>query len=452
VIGVGCSDDGGGLEEGSIRLEPADDQAPDPFVDQDLVVDDPTGQVLEPGAVVAEAAPPELTERVATGLSGQVTSGSQAGLYGGSQSAAICDVAGQIEFLTDPANEDRARAWAEVQGIGVDDIPELLGELTPVQLRYDTRVTNHGFVDGEAQPYQSILQAGTAILVDRQGVPRSRCSCGNPVTEPEPLEGEADDAEAFDLDNLAANPGDAWDGLDPAEVVTVEAGDELEVVVVTDPQTGQHVERLPGVTYTLEQLQAALPTQDELHQPYENVDTCPAGTSPEEIEMSAGRCEGPEGAAGFASLTAHSQGPEETWGTGNLLDIDPVIWTDAQARDRWLDEIRADRERFQGQFDHPALEPGDPGFEAEGADYQAGLRGDGTVEELELDGWQGDIAVATYRLVNPEGETSAPISDAKVLLARGNVTLSIVFTRPDDDRAAARETAEQYATQVIESL
>jgi hypothetical protein len=45
-------------------------------------------------------------------------------------------------------------------------------------------VTNHSFVDGRAVAFQSILQAGTAVLVDQDGVPVARCRCGNPLLKP----------------------------------------------------------------------------------------------------------------------------------------------------------------------------------------------------------------------------------------------------------------------------
>ena len=53
-----------------------------------------------------------------------------------------------------------------------------------MQLRADTRVTNHGFVDGHATALQSVLQAGTAVLVDDHGRPRVKCGCGNPLLDP----------------------------------------------------------------------------------------------------------------------------------------------------------------------------------------------------------------------------------------------------------------------------
>ena len=95
-----------------------------------------------------------------------------------------------------------------------------MDSLTAVRLRFDTRVTNHGFRDGGANPFQSLLQAGTAVLVDDQGVPRVKCNCGNPLLAPEGGEG----TEGGSIEDVAQNPGDAWEGLDPAEVVTVEGG------------------------------------------------------------------------------------------------------------------------------------------------------------------------------------------------------------------------------------
>lgn len=95
---------------------------------------------------------------------------------------AACDPAKMIAFLR--ANPDKAAAWAGVQGITVSDISAFVTDLTPVLLRSDVAVTNHGFADGAATPRHSVLQAGTAVLVDRSGVPRARCMCGNPLTPP----------------------------------------------------------------------------------------------------------------------------------------------------------------------------------------------------------------------------------------------------------------------------
>ncbi|HEY8526673.1 MAG TPA: DUF6777 domain-containing protein [Acidimicrobiales bacterium] len=244
LAACGGDDDGGGgtADVGGerVRLEPVDAQLADPFLDTNL----DTGVGAGAAGALA-AALPELTESVAASLSGRVAAGSTAGLYGGSLDAEVCDSAQLVAFLTDPANAAQAEAWAGVHGIAVDEIPDYIAGLTSVRLRFDTRVTNHGFADGRAQPFQSILQAGTAVLVDDRGVPRARCYCGNPLAEPEPLPGEAGD-DALDLEAWAENPEDAWEGLDPGKVVTVEPGEPSDTLTVADLETGEPVEKPVG--------------------------------------------------------------------------------------------------------------------------------------------------------------------------------------------------------------
>ncbi|WP_323184358.1 PASTA domain-containing protein [Streptomyces canus] len=93
----------------------------------------------------------------------------------------MCDVAKLERFLTDPRNHKKAQAWAGVLNIGTDEIPEYLDRLTPVLLRHDTLVKNHDYKKEKAVPYNSLLQAGISILVDEQGLPAVKCSCGNPL-------------------------------------------------------------------------------------------------------------------------------------------------------------------------------------------------------------------------------------------------------------------------------
>src|SRR5262249_1858198 len=93
-----------------------------------------------------------------------------------------CDVEKQIKALqADPAKN---RAYAAQTGVQPAAVPAYLRSLTPVTLRVDTRVTNHGYRDGGATSFQSVLQAGTPVLLDAHGVPRARCICGNPLTPP----------------------------------------------------------------------------------------------------------------------------------------------------------------------------------------------------------------------------------------------------------------------------
>jgi hypothetical protein len=152
----------------------------------------------------------------------RTVSGDQVGLYGGSTNEAVCDRDKMVNFLKQHPAE--AAAWREAAG--VSDIDAYARTLSPVRLTYDTRVTNHGFEDGEATAFQSVLQTGTAVMVDNRGVPRVRCDSGSPLAQPR------EDAN----EELT---GAGWQGLDTDSVVKVqESGapiERLEVVTLPAP-------------------------------------------------------------------------------------------------------------------------------------------------------------------------------------------------------------------------
>jgi hypothetical protein len=129
-------------------------------------------------------APPVTTTTTAPAQNGKLVAvqGGTPGLYGGTQDIATCDPGKMIDFLS--SQPQKAAAWASAVGITTAEIPSYIQSLTPVVLTRDTRVTNHGFVNGTANPFQAVLQAGTAVLVDRYGVPRAKCACGNPLGPP----------------------------------------------------------------------------------------------------------------------------------------------------------------------------------------------------------------------------------------------------------------------------
>jgi hypothetical protein len=106
------------------------------------------------------------------------------GPFGGTGSDLVCNRELLIRSLR--ARPDRLREWARVVGVEptAKAVARFIRRLRPVTLTRDTRVTNHSFVDGRAVGFQSILQAGTAVLVDKDGKPVARCRCGNPLTEP----------------------------------------------------------------------------------------------------------------------------------------------------------------------------------------------------------------------------------------------------------------------------
>ncbi len=170
-IYVFASGNGSETTTGEIFLEPADALGAEPFVNQ--------LRTPVPTIVLARQLLPDERKDGTASLSGGTV-----GLYGGTLNNNHCDRDELTEFLVN--NPTHGRAWASVQGITIEQIPTYITNLTPMQLRLDTRVTNHSYQDGNPTPHQAILQAGTAVLVDRTGVPKARCACGNPLLAPQP--------------------------------------------------------------------------------------------------------------------------------------------------------------------------------------------------------------------------------------------------------------------------
>ncbi|MFD9487357.1 DUF6777 domain-containing protein [Streptomyces sp. NPDC059991] len=204
-IGVFVAGCGGGNSSGNsasdqkeLFLQPVAASGPDPFTESTAKAAKPLTPSQPP-----PSAPSSPTSTVQTV---HAVSGSTPGLYGGTQSVASCDVEQQIRFLN--ADRVKARAFSETVGVNQDDLPSFLRGLTSVVLRADTRVTNHGFKDGHATAFQSVLQAGTAVMVDDHGTPRVRCACGNPLKPPVATQG-------------AASRGQSWPGYQPQRTVVI---------------------------------------------------------------------------------------------------------------------------------------------------------------------------------------------------------------------------------------
>uniref|UniRef100_UPI001585E0C4 DUF6777 domain-containing protein n=1 Tax=Streptomyces sp. TRM64462 TaxID=2741726 RepID=UPI001585E0C4 len=194
--------------QAAVSAEPVSYEPPDGFT--------PNGS--RAGAV--QQPPPQERHRFA---------GSAPELYGGSGDRAVCDVELQIRHLT--ADRAKAEAFASVSPTTPEGIPAYLRGLTPVQLRLDTLVTNHGFRDGKARPYQAVLQAGTAVLIDEFGVPRVRCACGNPLDRPK-------------VDRPERVTGTTWPGFQASQtVVVVPAPTPVPTFTLIDVKTGEQIHR-----------------------------------------------------------------------------------------------------------------------------------------------------------------------------------------------------------------
>ncbi len=212
------------IGEGTVLLEPINTQVPNQFTQRTTTGAEPTVQT--------SAMPAGVPARAASG--GQVN-GSAPGLYGGSGNAAVCDRNQLIAFLE--ANPAKARAWAGVLGITTAQIRDYVNSLTPVLLTTDTLVLNHGYANGRATPRNAVLQAGTAVLIDKYGIPRVKCGCGNPLLPPT-------------LTKATRIRGPRWSGFQPTKVTKVVSADTVNIFVIVNVTTGQLTDRPVGTDGT----------------------------------------------------------------------------------------------------------------------------------------------------------------------------------------------------------
>lgn len=163
--------------------------------------------------------------------------GGDPGLYGGTRDAGHCDKDQLVEFLGQSENRDKAEAWAGAEGLkNTSEIAGFVKKLTPVLLRTDTLVKDNDFKKGKAQPFEALLEAGIAVLVNQLGQPVVQCSCGNPLAS---FKHDIDKAEVkFDARNRK------WPKYDTKKMVKVKpAADDKPVEVyklvdVENPDTG----------------------------------------------------------------------------------------------------------------------------------------------------------------------------------------------------------------------
>lgn len=225
-------------QAGEIFLEPAASPGPDPFSAT------PFAGAPDPDLAQPATAPSAPTVAPA-GTRVVANSGSTPGLYGGSRNRSSCEPGQMVSFLQ--ANPDKAQAWVDAlnadpavrlpdgQPLTVATIPQYVASLTSLVLLSDTRVTNHGFKGGRANQKQSVLQKGTAVLVDTYGIPRVKCYCGNPLIPATPTPG------------TPTYSGPRWPDFDP-NVVTIVSPPPMPVTsfVVRDPDTGDTLDLPPG--------------------------------------------------------------------------------------------------------------------------------------------------------------------------------------------------------------
>ncbi|MFC5063096.1 DUF6777 domain-containing protein [Actinomycetospora atypica] len=136
----------------------------------------------------------------------------------------------------DRMNEQLARdaprlaTWAEASDVATTDVGSYLSSLTALALMADIQVTEHGYREGGVVSYTSVLQAGTAVLVDDAGVPAVKCVNGNPLS-------------GAPWWTPTRYDGPPWAGFDATAVADVApAAQSVGTFVVADPISGGRAE------------------------------------------------------------------------------------------------------------------------------------------------------------------------------------------------------------------
>ncbi len=212
---------------GEVVLEAVGTAGPAPFTDPLADVD---GTVLK----WAEEGPPANVAPATTAGPGdyQDVDGNVPGVFGGSLNSGSCLRNQLVAFLTE--NEAKASAWAGVLDIDPADIGAFVAGLTAINTSTDIRIVNHGFVDGQVEPRESVLQRGTAVLADAQGIPRVNCYSGNPLTA-----ASVSDGEEF--------TGDPWPAFQQTNVIIInEAPADLTEFELIELTTGELFKRPVG--------------------------------------------------------------------------------------------------------------------------------------------------------------------------------------------------------------
>jgi hypothetical protein len=254
LITAGCGGKVSGKEAPDARelfLQTAGARGPDPFTASTAAPASRSGAVPrgKPGDTSAARSPAPDGVAASAARMARSLPGSTPGLYGGKRSRSSCDVERQVRLLTE--DRGKARAFAKGAGIRPASLPSFLRGLTPVVLRADTRVTNHGFRGGSATSFQSVLQAGTAVMADDRGMPRVRCACGNPLRP------------AVAVQGAVAHRGAKWHGYSPGRVVVVQrAPAAVGGLVIVNAVDNTWIERRTGTDGDEDRVPDVMPPYD----------------------------------------------------------------------------------------------------------------------------------------------------------------------------------------------
>lgn len=194
--------------------------------------------------------------------------------------------------------------------------------------------------------------------------------------------------------------------------------------------------------YAVEELAAALPRSSQVPTGDRKIASCPGGDS----------CQ-----ADTASVTIELTRPvdpkeQEALAakefSKDFVQVTATASTDDAATTATLVKIRDVAARYDGSFDLPAEKTSD-------TTYTPAEKGEGTLDDLTLEGWTGFVSARDVTFADPQGEgTTYPYQSTQVHLVKGTTLVSCYVTVMTEPRGAgaATDMARRLATEYIQRL
>ena len=145
---------------------------------------------------------------------------------------------------------------------------------------------------------------------------------------------------------------------------------------------------------TIDDLAAALPRSSQVPSAAKKTGTCPGGNSCVDDTVSVSFELTRPGSAAEQEKLADDEFVRD------FVQVEAGALADEAAAAAKLTTIRGLAERYDGPFDIPAKDTSD-------TTYTPGEKGEGTLDDVSVEGWDGFIGVRDQTFSNPEGEGSA---------------------------------------------
>jgi hypothetical protein len=198
----------------------------------------------------------------------------------------------------------------------------------------------------------------------------------------------------------------------------------------------------PARTLSADELAAALPRSSQVPTASKKTGTCPGDDS----------CVDGTVSVSFALTRPGTLAEQEALAADefvrDFVQVEAGALPDETAAAARLVKYRGIAERYDGAFDLPAEETSD-------TTYTPAEKGEGTLDDFSIEGWDGFVGVRDQTFANPDGEGSDPrYQVGQIHLVRGTAFVSVYVTVMSEPRGdgAADALVRQLATDYVGRL